>query len=103
MLTVAVAFVVFGIIDNGIMIMAGTAIDNMVGAALGISTMASAGIGNTISDAIGIASGRLIEYQLHKVIPAVQHGELTKRQVTIAETFGIIAGCLIGMIPLLFL
>ena len=103
MLTVAVAFVVFGIIDNGIMVIAGTAIDNMVGSVLGISTMASAGIGNTISDAIGIASGRLIEHQLHRIIPAVKHGELTKHQVMLSETIGIVVGCLIGMIPLLFL
>ena len=103
MLTVAIAFVVFGIVDNGIMILAGTAIDTMVGTALGISTMASAGIGNTISDAIGIASGRWIEYELHRVIPVVQKGELSKKQVIFAETLGIIVGCLIGMLPLLFL
>ena len=101
--TVSVAFIVFGIVDNGIMILAGTAIDNTIGTMLGISVMASAGIGNTISDAIGIASGRWIEYELHKAIPAIQKDELSKRQIILGETTGIVVGCLIGMCPLLFL
>lgn len=100
MLTVSMAFVVFGIVDNSIMIIAGVAIDNWIGATLGISTMASAALGNTLSDAIGIATGRWTEYKLHSIIPVVQDGELSKRKIVIAETIGIIVGCLIGMLPL---
>lgn len=100
---VGVAFVVFGIIDNGIMVIAGDALDKSIGVALGVSAMFSAGIGNTISDAVGMMSGRWIEHQLHKVIPSVGPKELSKKQVIVAETVGIILGCLIGMFPLLFL
>jgi len=103
MLTVSVAFIVFGLVDNGIMILAGTAIENVIGAYFGISTMASAALGNTISDAIGIATGRWIEHELHKGIPVVEKGDLTKKQIIFAETVGIIVGCLLGMLPLLFL
>ena len=103
MLTVSVAFIVFGLVDNGIMILAGSAIDTYIGAAFGLSTMASAALGNTFSDAVGIATGRWTEHVLHRAIPVVQKGELTKRQIIFAETVGIIVGCLLGMTPLFFL
>lgn len=103
MLTVSVAFIVFGFIDNAIMVLAGSTIDTYIGVAFGISTMASAALGNTISDVIGMASGRWIEYELHRVIPVVQKGDLSKKQVIFAESVGITVGCLLGMIPLLFL
>lgn len=103
MLTVSVAFIVFGIVDNGIMILAGTAIDSSIGVAFGLSMMASAALGNTLSDAIGIASGRWIEHELHRFLPMVQKGELSKKQIIFAETMGIIVGCLLGMLPLFFL
>jgi len=103
MLTVSVAFIVFGIIDNGIMIIVGESLDKTIGVALGVSVMFSAGLGNTISDAFGIATGRWVEHKLHNYIPAVKKNELTKIQFILAETFGIILGCLIGMLPLLIL
>lgn len=103
MLTVSVAFIVFGIIDNGIMIVVGDSLDKTIGVALGVSAMFSAGLGNTISDAFGITTGRWVEHKLHNYIPLVAHNELTKIQRICAETFGIILGCLIGMLPLLLL
>lgn len=103
MLTVSVAFIVFGIVDNGIMILAGSAIDSSIGVIFGLSTMASAALGNTLSDVVGITSGRWIEYKLHLIIPVVQTGALSKKQIVFSETIGIAVGCLLGMMPLLFL
>ena len=103
MLTVSVAFIVFGFIDNSIMVVAGDALDKTIGVAFGVSAMFSAGLGNTISDAIGIATGRWVEYHLHRYISVVEKHELSKFQYIFAETFGIILGCLIGMLPLLIL
>lgn len=103
MLTVSVAFIVFGIVDNGIMVLAGSAIDTYIGAVFGFSTMASAALGNTFSDAVGIATGRWTEHVLHRALPVVEGNQLSKKQIIFAETVGIIIGCLLGMLPLFFL
>lgn len=50
-----VPFIGFGIMDNGIMIIAGDQIDMTLGAALGLSTMAAAGLGNLVSDIVGVS------------------------------------------------
>lgn len=49
-----IPFIGFGILDNGIMIVAGEYIDSTLGVMLGISTMAAAGFGNIISDIAGV-------------------------------------------------
>ena len=53
MFSVASAFIIFGVIDNGVMVVSGSAIEDTLGKLLGISTMASAGLGNTLSDIVG--------------------------------------------------
>ena len=95
-LKLMLAFVVFGIIDNGIMLIAGDQIDAMFGATLGISVLAAAGLGNTLSDMVGISMGRIVEHKVFK-------GEnlevgLAAWQIITAETVGITSGCLIGML-----
>lgn len=95
-------FLVFGIIDNGIMVMAGSTIDHFFGTIFSLSTMASAGLGNTLSDVIGIILGRYTEKSVHRVLP--HNGEsLTTTQTITAEAIGIFCGCIIGMSPLLFM
>jgi len=102
MLSVSVAFLVFGIIDNGIMVMAGSTIDHFFGTIFSLSTMASAGLGNTLSDVIGIIMGRYTEKTIHRILP--HNGEsLSSLQTVTAESIGIFCGCIIGMSPLLFL
>jgi hypothetical protein len=55
-----VPFIGFGIMDNGIMIIAGDQIDLTLGVTLGLSTMAAAGLGNLVSDIVGVSfSGSL--------------------------------------------
>lgn len=93
------AFVIFGIIDNGIMLLAGDAIDSWFGAALGISVLAAAGLGNALSDMIGISMGRIMEQKIFGDQDLT--GGLPAWQVIAAETVGIVTGCLLGMSVLL--
>jgi hypothetical protein len=101
--SISIAFIVFGFIDNFLMIMFGDRIDAAL-ISFGITnTLFAAGLGNTLSDAIGILSGRWVEKIVHAKFPPVKEGSLTKNQTIAAETIGIIIGCLIGMFPLFFL
>lgn len=99
--TLSIAFLVFGFMDNFIMITAGSAIDKSL-ASLGFGIMFAAGLGNTLSDAVGIMSGRVIEKWLGKKLPVIEE-EPSKLMIVFAETVGIVIGCILGMIPLLFL
>ena len=105
-----VPFVGFGIVDNGIMIVAGDAIDNTLGVALGISTLAAAGLGNLISDVAGIGAGDVIERWCVRMgvkeppLSALQlASDAVRKARTVGSVGGIALGCLIGMFPLLFI
>lgn len=101
--SVTIAFIIFGLIDNGLMVLFGDSIDKFF-IQNGVSnTMLAAGFGNTFSDAIGILSGRWVEKAVHTKIPPVEDGDLSKNQILFSETIGIIIGCLLGLIPLYFL
>ncbi|KNC78227.1 hypothetical protein SARC_09339 [Sphaeroforma arctica JP610] len=107
---VGAPFVVFGFVDNLIMISAGEAIDYHLGAALGISTMAAAGIGNLLSDVVGTSFGGLIQSmadRLHLPHPHMSASQLelkTARTIKHAACFaGLCIGCTLGMVPLLVL
>ncbi|MFT5115868.1 MAG: hypothetical protein ACI8P9_005223 [Parasphingorhabdus sp.] len=102
-ISIAIAFIVFGFIDNFLMIVFGDRIDAGL-VSMGITnTLFAAGLGNTLSDAVGILSGRWVEKIVHIKLPPVEDDSLTKNQIIAAETMGIIIGCLIGMFPLFFL
>ncbi|KAG1666390.1 Transmembrane protein 65 [Nymphon striatum] len=107
----ALPFIGFGFLDNFIMILAGDYIDATIGLTLGISTMAAAALGNTISDIAGIGSAWYVESfatRLGILLPPV----LTPAQIDMYRTRwsanlgragGITLGCIIGMLPLLFI
>lgn len=102
-------FIGFGILDNGIMIVAGEYIDVTIGAVLGISTMAAAALGNLISDVAGVGSAGYIETLVSKIgirtpdITPVQSDLTSVRWATgLGRAIGISLGCIIGMLPLLF-
>ena len=102
-ISVTIAFIIFGFIDNFLMIVFGDQIDSTF-VSMGVSnTMLAAGLGNTLSDAIGILSGRWVEKIVHIKLPPVEDGELTRTQIIASETIGIIIGCLLGLTPLLIL
>jgi len=106
----SVPFIGFGIADNGIMIIAGDFIDRNIGMTLGISTLAAAGLGNLISDICGLGVGDTIERWCHKLglrEPNMSVLQQASSQVArtrkVASVIGISVGCLIGMLPLMFI
>ncbi|RVU85689.1 hypothetical protein EOL70_04245 [Leucothrix sargassi] len=102
MISVSVAFIIFGFIDNFLMVIFGERIDAFF-VSIGVSnTLLAAGLGNTLSDAIGILSGRWVEKVLHSKLTSNHPLELSTGQTIFAETVGIIIGCLIGLFPILF-
>lgn len=100
MLGVGLAFIIFGFVDNAIMVVAGDNIDKMIGSA-GFSVLFSAGLGNTISDVSGILIGRYVAESLSGRLPSPEG--LSKPYLITAEALGITLGCLLGLTPLLFL
>lgn len=107
---VAVPFVGFGFADNAIMIVCGDVIESHFGAVLGLSTLASAGLGNWVSDSVGLGLSDAIERLSMKL--GISDGKLTPGQkrtraarwtMSVAKLVGISVGCLLGMVPLLWL
>jgi Ca2+-binding EF-hand superfamily protein len=106
----AVPFVIFGFLDNAIMIMAGDQIEANLGVTFGLGTLACAGLGNTLSDVIGQLSGGLVEKGASRIglpnpkMSVAQMGSQKAKLVGLmAGTLGIAFGCLLGMVPLLFI
>ncbi|QDZ20910.1 EF-hand domain-containing protein [Chloropicon primus] len=105
-----IPFVGFGFVDNAIMLTAGSEIEKTLGVALGITTLAAAGLGNLISDVLGLGLADTIESQASKL--GVKEPRLAKAQLRLpairmtramGATVGVTVGCLLGMLPLLFL
>jgi len=103
--------IMFGFIDNFIMIVAGDAIDANIARGLGWSTMAAAGMGNMVSDMAGEEGGGLMDKAIEKMGLDIQ--DVSDRDMQSAPgwmkfmderagTFGVAIGCIIGMVPLLF-
>jgi hypothetical protein len=75
-----------------------------------ISTMAAAALGNTISDVLGIGSAVYVE-RIVEVIgirppdltPIQMEMKSARRASNFGRVFGIVVGCLLGMIPLMFM
>ncbi|XP_065062293.1 transmembrane protein 65-like isoform X2 [Rhopilema esculentum] len=106
----AIPFVGFGMLDNGIMILAGEYIDHTVGVTLGISTMAAAAVGNLISDLMGLGLAGYVEAVAVKLgfdVPPMSTRQAnmwkTKYAAYFGRSIGIAVGCIIGMFPLFFI
>ena len=106
----AMPFVGFGFLDNFIMILAGEYIELHIGATFAISTMAAAALGNTISDVFGIGSAWYVEHWsarlgIHAPPLTLEQLQLRSCRITanVGRALGVMFGCLIGMIPLLFI
>jgi len=105
-----IPFIGFGLMDNGILIIAGDAIDIHLGVLLGISTLCSAALGNIISNITGIILGGFLEELCMRIgipVPNLTVEQRKLRIVRACHQFGIIIGltigCLIGMFPLMFI
>lgn len=122
-------FVGFGFLDNFTMIIAGDYIEHSLGMVMTISTMAAAALGNTFSDVLGIGSAvyveRLVEIigirppdltpvqlemkssrrasNLVRITEANDWKENCNLSLQQGRVFGITVGCLLGMLPLMFM
>jgi len=105
-----VPFMGFGLMDNGILIVAGDFLDYHLGSLFGISTLCAAALGNIISNTSGVMLGTVIEEMCHKLglpVPSLTVAQRKLRIVRYASQFGVIIGliigCVIGMFPLLLI
>eukprot|EP00934_Nitzschia_sp_Nitz4_P007823 Nitzschia sp. Nitz4//scaffold194_size40385//17315//18376//NITZ4_007528-RA/size40385-processed-gene-0.14-mRNA-1//-1//CDS//3329540328//7813//frame0 len=106
----AVPMIGFGIMDQTVMLQAGNAIDCSIGVIFGLSTLSAAAIGQICSDASGVVFGGTVE-RLAKAaglpsanLTAAQSRLPIVAQVTFAGSLcGIIMGCTIGLVNLLFI
>jgi len=105
----ALPMVVFGFLDNSIMIVGGDVVDDLVGATFRLSTLACAALANTFADVLGISIGNSVEALTKRVgLPQASISEaqlatpLVRRVGMAAASGGIFVGCIMGMLPLLF-
>merc|ERR1719401_533724 len=106
----AIPFVVFGALDNSIMILGGDVVDDLVGSTFQLSTLACAAIANTFADVLGISIGNTVEalsaklgVPAAKLSPAQVEMPFVRRLGLASGSLGILVGCIIGMTPLLFM
>mmetsp|Transcript_57130 Transcript_57130/g.139274 ORF Transcript_57130/g.139274 Transcript_57130/m.139274 type:complete len:442 (-) Transcript_57130:97-1422(-) len=104
-LSAAVPMVGFGFMDQFIMVSAGSYIDNTLGVQLGLATMSAAACGQVISDSCGVLMGGTLERLLliapAKLSTAQQALPAVRRIKLLGGVLGVIAGCIIGAIPLI--
>ncbi|XP_055676958.1 transmembrane protein 65 isoform X2 [Lutzomyia longipalpis] len=103
-------FIGFGFLDNFMMIVCGDYIEQTLGGYMCLSTMAAAGLGNTISDVVGLGSAVYVERMCESIgfkVPPLSKFQLemkeSRRSASFGRILGITIGCLIGMVPLLFI
>lgn len=100
----------FGIMDQTIMIHAGNAIDCTLGVLFGLSTLTAAAFGQICSDASGVLFGGTVERLAKRAgMPSPNLSLAQTRLPVVARYtlagsfFGIVLGCTIGLVNLLFI
>ena len=108
----AIPMIGFGFMDQTVMVQAGNAIDCTIGVIFGLSTLTAAAIGQVCSDASGILFGGTVERVLKYTGILSRSLQLSAQQMTLpvvsrttlaGNFFGIIFGCSLGLINLLFI
>ena len=106
----AVPMIGFGFTDQTVMLQAGNAIDCTLGVTFGLSTLTAAAFGQVCSDASGVILGGTVERLAQAAglpsanLTVAQRALPIVGQVKWAGSFiGIIAGCCLGLINLLFI
>lgn len=106
----AIPFVGFGLVDNLILLVAGDAIETHFHASYAMSMLCAAALGNTVADVVGLSLGGIIESMARRL--GIPDPMLSKAQANMSVTLwanflasagGITIGCLLGMVPLLFM
>ncbi|KAF5278450.1 hypothetical protein FQA39_LY05939 [Lamprigera yunnana] len=105
----AIPFIGFGFLDNFFMIIFGDHIDIYLGSYFCLSTMAAAALGNTFSDVLGLGSAFYVErlanrigFNPPKLSPIQMEMPISRYSANAGRVIGVIVGCLLGMVPLLF-
>ena len=100
----------FGFMDQTVMLLAGNAIDCTIGVTFGFSTLTAAAFGQICSDAAGVLSGGTLERLfVFMGLPAAkftaeQSQLLSVKRVGLAgQLIGVVFGCCLGMVNLLFI
>lgn len=106
----AIPFVVFGFMDNFIMIIGGDVVDDLIGSSFHLSTLACAAVANTFADVLGISVGNTVESVTQRLgLPSAnistKQAKLpnVRRVGLVASAGGILVGCILGMSPLIFM
>ena len=106
----AVPMIGFGFTDQTVMIQAGNAIDCTLGVTFGLSTLTAAAFGQICSDASGVLFGGTLEslaaaMGLPKAnLTSTQRYLPLVKRVRLAGSFcGVIVGCCLGLLNLLFI
>jgi Transmembrane protein 65 len=106
----AVPMIGFGLMDQTVMLQAGNAIDCTLGVTFGLSTLTAAAFGQICSDAAGVLSGGSLERVFAKVglplpqfLPGQRHLPLVRRVGLVGQLVGVILGCSLGLLNLLFM
>jgi len=109
-LTMAIPMIGFGFMDNLVMIQAGDYIDQTIGVMCCMSTLTAAAFGQIFSDISGVLSGGVVEAMAARIsipranLTAEQHRlRAVKLAGTLGAVVGVITGCLLGMVSLLFM
>nr|CAD7392290.1 unnamed protein product [Timema cristinae] len=91
-------------------VLQGDYIEYSIGTVVVISTMAAAALGNTISDILGLGSAWYVERMAirvgmkpPKLSPIQLDMPISRRFANLGRVLGVTIGCLLGMLPLLFL
>lgn len=110
MLGSAIPFIGFGFVDNMILLIAGDQIEDYFHESFHYSILCAGLLGNTVSDVIGLSLGGIIETLARKL--GIPDPKLSRTQANMSITHwanffaaagGITLGCLLGMVPLLFM
>ena len=109
-LTTAIPMVGFGFMDQTVMIQAGNAIDCSLGVAFGLSTLAAAALGQVVSGAAAALFGGTLDNLFRKM--GLPRSGLTSAQRSLTQVkrvhvygnlFGVVTGCLLGLVNFLFI
>ena len=109
-LAVGIPFIGFGFVDNFVMILAGEEIEAVFGVRFGLSTMAAAGLGNLVSDVAGLGLADRVEAAAVKMrwgapvvlAPADAASGRARVARVAGSVVGVAVGCVLGMVPLLW-
>jgi Transmembrane protein 65 len=106
----AIPMIGFGIVDQTVMLQAGNAIDCTLGVTFGLSTLTAAAFGQVCSDASGVLfGGTLDRFTARLGLPqpnlttAQRALPVTGRVQLLGSFCGIVLGCSLGLLNLLFI